>query len=196
MHRSLRTRLTVWTGVLLAVVLASALAASVSSAHSKSHKAAAQPVTNGGARDWIAFDPDARTIGPVQFLSKTFTIIGTSTAGGKFTLYYEPEHKLICSGAAGPGAVTRCGVQPNVQLSGGYFQLISATPVLAAGRVEVPTLSYSQEANGKYIADTSKGTIQNIPLIWQQGCPPRPGSGCPVTNLPTNVNVKKVSAKR
>ena len=73
--------------------------------------------------------------------------------------------------------------------------MISATPVLMSGDVEVPEFAFAQEANGKYIADTSKGTIANLPLTWQQGCPPRPGSGCPVTNLPTNVGVKKVSAK-
>jgi hypothetical protein len=197
MHRSLRSRVTLWTGVLLVVVLVSALAASASSAHGKARKAVTQPVTNGGAKDWIAFDPDTRSIGPVQFLSKTFTILSTSTASGKFTLYYEPQHKLICSGAVGGGSLTRCGVQPAeaTTLSGGYFQMISASPVLMSGRIEAPEFAYFQEANGKYAADTSKGTIANLPLTWQQGCPPRAGTGCPLTNLPTNVNVKKVSAK-
>jgi hypothetical protein len=197
MHRLFRSRATVWTGVLLAVVLASALAASASSAHGKAHRAAALPVTNGGAKDWIAFDVDARSIGPVEFLSETFTIVSTSTAGGKFTLYHEPDHKLICQGAVGGGSLTRCGVQsPQIPtLDGGYFQMISASPVLMTGRVEVPEFAYAQEANGKYIADISKGTIANLPLIWQAGCPPRAGSGCPVTNLPTNVGVKKVAAK-
>ena len=197
MHRLLRNRGTVWTGVLLAfATLLLASAAAVSFASGKGRSAVAPAVTNGGAKQWIAFDPDGRTIGPVQFLSKTISIVSTSTASGKFSVYYEPQHLLICAGTIGGGANTLCGVQPTTHLSGGYFQMISATPVLMGGRSEVPTLSYSQEKDGTYVADTSKGTIQNIPLIWQQGCPPRHGSGCPVTVLPTTNGVKKVSAKR
>lgn len=88
-----------------------------------------------------------------------------------------------------------CGVQSSTHLSGGYFQVISATPVLMGGHSDVPVLSYAQEPNGTYVADTAKGTIQNMPLVWQQGCPPRVGSGCPVTALPTNGGLKKVNAK-
>ncbi|HEV7529830.1 MAG TPA: hypothetical protein VGO29_13120 [Solirubrobacteraceae bacterium] len=167
----------------------------MSLASGKARSAAVPAVTNGGAKQWIAFDPDGRSIGPVQFLSKTVSLVSTSTASGKFSVYYEPQHLLICAGTIGGGANTLCGVQPTTHLSGGYFQVISATPVLMGGRSEVPTLSYTQEKDGTYVADTSKGTIQNIPLVWQQGCPPRKGSGCPVTALPTNGGVKKVNAK-
>jgi hypothetical protein len=195
MQRLLRNRWTVWTGVLLAAVLIGASVAAVSLASGKARSAAVPAVTNGGAKQWIAFDPDGRSIGPVQFLSKTVSLVSTSTASGKFSVYYEPQHLLICAGTIGGGANTLCGVQPTTHLSGGYFQVISATPVLMGGRSEVPTLSYTQEKDGTYVADTSKGTIQNIPLVWQQGCPPRKGSGCPVTALPTNGGIKKVNAK-
>jgi hypothetical protein len=195
MQRLLRNRWRVWTGVLLAAVLIGTSVAAASLPSGKVHSAAVPAVTNGGAKQWIAFDPDGRSIGPVQFLSKTVSLVSTSTASGKFSVYYEPQHLLICSGTIGGGGNTLCGVQPSVHLSGGYFQVISATPVLMGGRSEVPTLSYTQEKDGTYVADTSKGTIQNIPLVWQQGCPPRKGSGCPVTALPTNVGVKKVNAK-
>ena len=195
MQRLLRNRWTVWTGVLLAALLIGASVTAASLASRKVHSAAAPTMTNGGAKQWIAFDPDGRSIGPVQFLSKTVSLVSTSTASGKFTIYYEPQHLLICGGTIGGGGNTLCGVQPTTHLSGGYFQVISATPVLMGGRSEVPTLSYTQEKDGTYGADTSKGTIQNIPLVWQQGCPPRKGSGCPVTALPTNVGVKKVNAK-
>jgi hypothetical protein len=195
MQRLLRNRWTVWTGVLLAALLIGASVAAVSLASRKAHSAAAPAVINGGAKQWIAFDPDGRSIGPVQFLSKTVSLVSTSTTSGKFTVYYEPQHLLICAGLIGGGGNTLCGVQPTIHLSGGYFQVISATPVLVGGRSEVPTLSYTQEKDGTYVADTSKGTIQNIPLVWQQGCPPRKGSGCPVTTLPTNVGVKKVNSK-
>jgi hypothetical protein len=195
MQRLLRNRWTVWTGVLLAAVTVGASVAAVSLASGKARSAVVPAVTNGGAKQWIAFDPDGRSIGPVQFLSKTVSLVSTSTASGKFSVYYEPQHLLICAGTIGGGANTLCGVQPTTHLSGGYFQVISATPVLMGGRSEVPTLSYTQEKDGTYVADTSKGTIQNIPLVWQQGCPPRKGSGCPVTALPTNGGVKKVNAK-
>jgi hypothetical protein len=195
MQRLLRNRWTVWTGVLLAAVIVGASVAAVSLASGKARSAVVPAVTNGGAKQWIAFDPDGRSIGPVQFLSKTVSLVSTSTASGKFSVYYEPQHLLICAGTIGGGANTLCGVQPTTHLSGGYFQVISATPVLMGGRSEVPTLSYTQEKDGTYVADTSKGTIQNIPLVWQQGCPPRKGSGCPVTALPTNGGVKKVNAK-
>ncbi|HVA18893.1 MAG TPA: hypothetical protein VMU55_01815 [Solirubrobacteraceae bacterium] len=195
MYRLLRDRVTVWSGALLIAVVIAASAAAVSSA-SKAHSTAAPVVSNGGAKQWIAFDPDGRSIGPVQFLSKTISIVSTSTGSGKYSIYYEPQHLLICAGTIGGGGNTLCGVQPTTHLSGGYFQVISATPVLMGGRSEVPTLSYSQEKDGTYVADTSKGTIQNIPLVWQQGCPPRRGTGCPVSALPTNTGVKKVSAKK
>jgi hypothetical protein len=195
MQRLLKTRWTVWTGVLLAALLIGASVAAVSLASGKVRSAAVPTVTNGGAKQWIAFDPDGRSIGPVQFLSKTVSLVSTSTGSGKFSVYYEPQHLLICAGTIGGGGNTLCGVQPTTHLSGGYFQVISATPVLMGGRSEVPTLSYTQEKDGTYVADTSKGTIQNIPLVWQQGCPPRKGSGCPVTALPTNGGLKKVNAK-
>ncbi|MEA2209060.1 MAG: hypothetical protein QOF54_1537 [Solirubrobacteraceae bacterium] len=195
MQRLLRKRWTVWTGVLLAAVVIGASVAAVALASGKARSAVAPTVTNGGAKQWIAFDPDGRSIGPVQFLSKTVSLVSTSTASGKFSVYYEPQHLLICAGTIGFGSNTLCGVQPTTHLSGGYFQVISTTPVLMGGRSEVPTLSYTQEKDGTYVADTSKGTIQNIPLVWQQGCPPRKGSGCPLTALPTNGGVKKVNAK-
>jgi hypothetical protein len=195
MQRLLRNRWTVWTGVLVAAVLVGASVAAASLASGKVRSAVAPTVTNGGAKQWIAFDPDGRSIGPVQFLSKTVSLVSTSTASGKFSVYYEPQHLLICAGTIGGGANTLCGVQPTTHLSGGYFQVISATPVLMGGRSEVPTLSYTQEKDGTYVADTSKGTIQNIPLVWQQGCPPRKGSGCPLTALSTNGGLKKVNAK-
>jgi hypothetical protein len=191
MHRVLTRRAVAWTGVLVAVLVAAT--AVVAFASNQVRAAKAPIVNNGGARQWVAFDPDGRSIGPVQFLSKTVSIVSTSTAANSFTLYYEPAHLLICAGGVGP-APTLCGVQPTTHLSGGYFQVIATQPVLVGGRSEVPVISYAQETNGTYGADASKGIIQNIPLVWQQGCPPRPGSGCPVTALPTNVSTKKVKA--
>ena len=193
MHRVLTRRSLALMGALVVVLVAATATAAFAKKHV--HAAKAPAVTNGGARQWIAFDPDGRSIGPVQFLSKTVSLVSTSTASGKFSVYYEPQHLLICSGTIGGGGNTLCGVQSSTHLSGGYFQVISATPVLMGGHSDVPVLSYYQEPNGTYVADTAKGTIQNMPLVWQQGCPPRVGSGCPVTALPTNGGLKKVNAK-
>jgi hypothetical protein len=191
MHRVSTRRAVLWTGALVVVLIAAM--AVVAFASNQVRSAKAPTVTNGGARQWVAFDPEGRTIGPVQFLSKTISIVSTSTARNSFTLYYEPAHVHICSGPIGPSP-TLCGVQPNVHLSGGYFQVIATQPVLVAGHSDVPVITYAQEANGTYGADATKGTIQNIPLLWQQGCPPRVGSGCPVTALPTTGGVNKVQA--
>jgi hypothetical protein len=180
------------SAIALAAVLALAATAPAAITHKRAHRAALPPVSNGGARYWIAFDPQGRTIGPVQFLSKIVTIVNTSTASNAFSVYYEPTHVAICAGTLPAGTMTRCGVQPaqQQQLSGGYFQAIAAQPVLMGGYTEVPTLSYFQESpNGPYGAETGRGTIQNIPLTWQQGCPPRKGAGCPV-NLTSDTAVK------
>jgi hypothetical protein len=189
MHRVLTRRSLALIGALVVVLVAATTTAAFARKHARAAKAPA--VTNGGARQWIAFDPEGRSIGPVQFLSKTISIVSTTTASNSYTLYYEPMHLQICAGAVGPSPIL-CGVQPTIHLSGGYFQVIATQPVLVSGRSEVPVLSYQQESNGTYGADTSKGLIQNIPLVWQQGCPPRKGSGCPSTALPTNAGVKNV----
>jgi hypothetical protein len=82
------------------------------------------------------------------------------------------------------------------ELSGGYFQVIAAQPVLMGGYTEVATLSYAQESpTGPFGAETTKGTIQNIPLVWQQGCPPRKGTGCPVSPTVAVKGTKNVKAK-
>lgn len=179
--------------VVLAIVLA-VTAVTVAFASRQAHIAKVPLVSNGGARQWIAFDPDGREIGPVQFLFKTVSIVNTSNAVNAFTIYYEPAHLPICSGKLGPGEKSLCGVQPSQHLSGGYFQVIAAQNVLMGGRSEVPTIRYVQNPDGSYGADTSSGAIQDIPLVWQQGCPPRRGSGCPENAL-TNGAVKKVTAK-
>ena len=100
MHRISTRRVLAWTGA-LAVVLVAATAV-VAFASNQIRAAKAPTVTNGGARQWVAFDPEGRSIGPVQFLSKTISIVSTSTARNSFTLYYEPAHTLICASAVGP----------------------------------------------------------------------------------------------
>jgi hypothetical protein len=194
MHRFSISRGVLGTGVLVFAVLIAVMAAAVTFASKPVRSARAPTVINGGARQWIAFDPDGRQIGPVQFLSKTVSIVNTSNASNAFTLYYEPAHLAICAGTLGAGAMSLCGVQPTQHLSGGYFQVIAAQPVLMGGRSEVPTIRYVQNPDGSYGADTSTGAIQNIPLVWQQGCPPRHGSGCPENSLSTGVT-KNVGAK-
>src|SRR5438270_7432073 len=141
-------------------------------------------ITNGGARMWLAFDPEGRTIGQVQFLQKIVTVVNTSNAANTYTIYYEPQHITVCAGTLAAGGTSLCGVQPTQHLSGGYFQVIAAQPVLMGGHSDMPVIRYAQQSpNGPFGADPSTGMIQNIPFVWQQGCPPRPGSGCPNGNV-------------
>jgi hypothetical protein len=160
----------------LLVVLSAAMAALATFAAA----APAQPVViNGGARQWLAFDPGGRSIGQVQFLQKIVVAVNTSNAPNPFKIFYEPQHITFCAGTLAPGGTTLCGMQPSQRLSGGYFQMIAAQPVLMGGYSDVPVMRYVQGAQGVFGADPSTGMIQNVPFVWQQGCPPRQGSECP-----------------
>lgn len=145
--------------------------------------ASAQAVSNGGARQWIAFDPRGRNLGEVQFLQKVINIVNTSTAPNKFAIFYEPQHIAFCSGTLGPGATTICGTQPNQRFPGGYFQVIADQPVLMGGYSDVPVMRYAQQGTQAFGADPSTGVVQYVPFVWQPGCPPRPGSGCPTGSI-------------
>ncbi len=128
MHRLSNHRAVAWTAALLAVVLVAVTAAAVTFASSQARNAAVPALSNGGARQWVSFDPEGREIGPVQFLSKIVRIANTSTATNRFTIYYEPAHTPICVGTLAAGQAFLCGVQPTTHLSGGYFQVIAARP--------------------------------------------------------------------
>jgi hypothetical protein len=67
-------------------LLAAALA--VTAFASSTH--AASTVSNGGARHWVAFDPQGRSLGEVQFLLKIVRIANASTVSNKFSIFYEP----------------------------------------------------------------------------------------------------------
>lgn len=140
---------------------------------------AAPAFNNGGARHWIAFDSQGRQLGDVQFLQKIVLIVNTATVANRFTIFYEPQHIAFCSGTLAPGGTAICGTQPNQRLSGGYFQVIAAQPVLMGGHSDVPVMRYAQQGTQAYGADPASGLLQNQLFVWQQGCPPRPGSGCP-----------------
>jgi hypothetical protein len=140
---------------------------------------AAPIVRNGGARHWVAFNPVGRNLGPVQFLQKTVLIVNTSTAPNAFKIFHEPAHVLFCSGTLAPGTSALCGTQPTQRFDGGYFQVIAAEPVLVGGQSDTPVMGFAQQANGTFGANPSTGTILIVPLVWQEGCPPRRGSGCP-----------------
>ncbi len=88
-----------------------------------------------------------------------------------------------------------CGAQSTQHLENGFFQVVAARPVVMGGRSEVPTIDYQQQPDGTFGAEPAKGTIQNIPFNWQQGCAPFAGSGCP-SGLVTNEQAKKPTAKK
>jgi hypothetical protein len=141
---------------------------------------AAPFASNGGARQWLAFDFSGRFVmGDVQFLQKIIVIVNTSNVSNPFKIFYEPQHIAFCAGTLAPGANTLCGAQPTQHLSGGYFQVIAAQPVLMGGHSDVPVMRYTQDHQGINGADPSTGIVQYIPFVWQQGCPPRQGVECP-----------------
>ena len=183
MHRSLLKSTSRLARVFLAVALI--LLIGVAGASARHHaRAAVGPVAgSGGARFWIAFDPAGREIGPVQFLQKQVQILNTTSAANAFTIFYKPAHAaaiVFCKGTLGGAELAVCGAQPTQHLEGGFFQVVAARPVVMGGRSEVPTISYQQQPNGTFGAETTKGTIQNIPFNWQQGCAPFSGPGVPV----------------
>jgi hypothetical protein len=198
MHVSLAKPTGRWAGVLLAVALISLVTTAAASAHHRHARAALTPLAgSGGARFWIAFDPGGREIGPVQFLSKQVQILNTTSATNAYTIFYKQEQGptiVFCKGALGPAELFVCGEQSSQHLQYGYFQVVAARPVLMGGRSEVPTIGYQQEGNAKFGAETAKGTIQNIPFNWQQGCAPFSGSGCP-TNAVAIQPTKKSTTK-
>ena len=61
----------------------------------------------------------------------------------------------------------------------GYFQVIAAAPVLVGGSSDTPFMNFVQDAQGNFGADPSHGAVISVPFTWQEGCPPRPGTGCP-----------------
>ena len=141
---------------------------------------AQQVFSSGGAREWVAFNPDGRNLGQVQFLQKIINIVNTSTVPNRYSIFLEPEHRRLCEGTLAPGETTICPVRFGERWVGGYFQVIAAQPVLMGGYSDVPVMRYAQEKQ-VYIADPSTGVVQYIPFVWQPGCPPRSGSGCPTS---------------
>jgi hypothetical protein len=200
MHRSLVNSTWRWAGVFLAVALISLIAVAGASARHRHARASVTPIAGSdGARFWIAFDPGGREIGPVQFLSKQLQILNATSAANAYTIFYKPQQGaafVFCKGTLGPAELFVCGEQSSQHLHLGYFQVVAARPVLMGGRSEVPTIGYQQEPNGTtFGADTAKGTIQNIPFNWQQGCAPFSGSGCPTTAVAIQP-IKKPTAKK
>ena len=140
---------------------------------------AAPAFSNGGSQYWVAFDPNGRDLGGVQFMAKRIVVLNTSNQPNAFTVFYEPAHTTICAMTLAPGAVTTCGVMSTAAMVGGYFQVVAAQPVLVGGSSDTAFMNFAQQPQGNFGADPSHGAVISVPLAWQQGCPPRPGTGCP-----------------
>jgi hypothetical protein len=154
---------------------------------------AAPAFSNGGSQYWIAFDPNGRTLGNVQFLTKRILVLNTSNAPNAFTIFYEPQHTKFCAATLEPGAMTTCGQMSTPAMVGGYFQVVAAEPVLVGGSSDTPFMNFTQDAQGNFGADPSHGTVISVPFAWQQGCPP-PVTGCP--DGPTAVGPTGVTTGR
>jgi len=194
MHRLSKRRAILWPGVLLGIVLAAASAVTMAFASSQPRAVSAAVTSNGGGRVWIAFDPPARQIGGVLGPRKFVAVVNTSNANNPVTVFYEPGHVTICQRTLAPGEMGSCTVQASRPLENGYIQVIAAQPVLMGGNSQVPEIRYEQNPNGTFSANTSGGSTQDVPLVWQQGCAFVRNSGCPTGA--TSVNPAKNVAKR
>jgi hypothetical protein len=172
-----------WAGVGLALVLAGVLAGVL--ATDTRSQAPDQPIiVNGGARFWVAED-EARLLAPT--ISKRIKISNTTTASNSFAITYEregfrPARLGVCSGTLNAGQTRICDVQyrqssSSHSYSGGYFQVRASQAVVVGGHNWAPAPRW--EFEGGRTRTTREGIVEQIPYIWQQGCPPKAGSGCP-----------------
>ena len=145
------------------------------------------PVANGGAREWVAFDPisvDSPYLRANPVLTRQVYFVNTSNQGGGFRLSYEQQgrpSRTVCSGNYGPAGYVLCGVA--LPLSGGflngYLQLRTSQPVIPGGWVELPVQDWElQTGRSPRRRELNRGVVQKLAYDWQQGCPPKRGTSC------------------
>ena len=152
-------------------------------------QSAQQPFSNGGAKQWVAFDPLVSVAATHQSLNtvRIFRVVSTSTATSNFTITYErpgnPVRLVICSGTLAAGEAKTCG-NVNKAAAGyvdGYVLVRATQPVIAGGYIDLPVQNYEQAGSGSStrLKFLGSGTVQRLSYDWQPGCPPRQGNGCP-----------------
>lgn len=189
MHRTLmRPGALLLAALGVAIALAGALAAN--NAHSQDVKA---PTANGGAREWIAFDPVVGSPIRAQTLNmlRNLRIANTSTASSTYVITFERQGRAaripLATGVLQPGESRNAAVLGRVS-SGfvdGYIQVRATQPVLVGGHVDLPVQDYEQQGSDSSprLKFLNRGTVQRVQLDFRPGCPPKPGSGCPTTGV-------------
>jgi hypothetical protein len=173
--------------MLVAAVAVAALSALAATSHGHS-QAIQTPSSNGGAREWVAFDPLAGV--PVKpqtvNLTRTVRLVNTSTARNTYTVTYErpgrPDRITICAGALQAGEAKTCTSVGRASggFVDGYLQVRASQPLIVGGTIDLPVLDYEQVGGDTpRLKFLNRGSMQRLHHDWQPGCPPKPGNGCP-----------------
>ena len=184
MHRTLmRPGALLLAALGVAIALAGALAAN--NAHSQDVKA---PTANGGAREWVAFDPVVGNPIKAQTLNmlRNIRIANTSTASSTYTITFERQGRAdriqLAAGVLQPGESRNVAALGRVSggFVDGYIQVRATQPVLVGGHVDLPVQDYEQQGSDSSprLKFSNRGTVQRVQLDFRPGCPPKPGSGC------------------
>jgi hypothetical protein len=186
-------RFTIKQVVLFAAAVAVlALGALAATSHGQS-QGTQDPSSNGGAREWVAFDPLVGVPVRPQTLnmSRIVRLVNTSTARNAYTVTYErpgrPDRLTICTGALQAGEAKTCTSLGRASggFVDGYLQVRASQPLLVGGYIDLPVLDYEQAGgNTPRLKFLNRGTVQRLQFDWQPGCPPKPGGGCPTGQSP------------
>jgi hypothetical protein len=173
--------------LIAAAVAVVAIGAQAATSHGQSQGTKA-PSANGGANEWVAFDPLVGVPVRAQTLNTTriVRLVNTSTAPATYTVTYErpgrPDRLTICTGVLQAGEAKSC-TSVGRSSSGfvdGYIQVRGSQPLLVGGHIDLPVLDYELSGgNTPRLKFLNRGTVQRLPYDWHPGCPPKPGSGCP-----------------
>jgi hypothetical protein len=183
MSRLAFNRVAMWGGGLGVV----ALAVLILAAGRGESQVTPQVISNGGAREWVAFEPLVTVVSTHQSFNilRLFQIVNTSTERSTYTITLErttaPLRITICTGTLQPGQRKVCGGVGRARngYADGYYQVRASQPVLMGGHVNLPQEDYELVTSGTpRLRFKDRGTIQHLPFDWQQGCPPKAGTGC------------------
>ena len=176
----------------LAILIAAAVAVLAIGAQAATSQTKSQGTVtssaDGGAREWVAFDPLVGVPVKSQSLntSRIVRLANTSTTAATYTVTYErpgrPDRLTICTGTLLAGEAKTC-VSVGRSSSGfvdGYIQVRASQPVLVGGHVDLPLSDYELSGgNTPRLKFLNRGTVQRLLYDWHPGCPPKPGGICP-----------------
>ena len=179
----------------LALLIAAAVAVLAISAQAATSQSQ-RPVTSsadGGAREWVAFDPLVGVPARSQTLNmlRIVRLVNTSATPATYTVTYErpgrPDRLTMCTGVLQAGEAKTC-IRLGRSSGGfvdGYIQVRASQPVLVGGHLDLPVSDYELSGgNNPRLKFHNRGTVQRLLYDWHPGCPPKPGAGCPTGQIP------------